>query len=95
MLLNNEWVIRDIKEEKCIETNENENMAKSMGCSKSSSEREVHSNADLGQRTRIISKKLPKFIPKGTAERTNEAQSNRRKEIIKIRVEGSQDGSEV
>ena len=51
MLLNNEWVINEIKEEikKFLETNENEftTNPKLMGHSKGNPEREVHSNTGL------------------------------------------------
>ena len=50
MLLNNEWVKNEIKEEikNFLETNENDsNNPKLMGHSKVSPEREVHSNTDL------------------------------------------------
>ena len=51
MLLNNEWVNNEIKEEikKFLDTNENEHttVPKPMGHSKHSPEREVHSNTGL------------------------------------------------
>ena len=40
-----------------------------MGCSKSSSKREVYSNTILPQETRYISNKQPNLTPKGTTER--------------------------
>ena len=40
-----------------------------MGCSKSSSKREVCSNIILFQETRKISNKQPNFIPKANRER--------------------------
>ena len=49
-LLNNQEITEEIKEEikKYLETNDNENtMTKPMGCSKSSSKREVYSNTIL------------------------------------------------
>ena len=56
MLLNNQEITEEIKEEirKYLETNDNENMMtqKPMGCSKSSSKREVYSNSILPQETR-------------------------------------------
>ena len=42
---------------------------KPMGCSKSSSKREVYSNTILPQETRNISNKQPNITPKGTRER--------------------------
>ena len=59
-----------------------------MGCSKSSSKREVYSNTILPQETRNISNKQPNLIPKATRERrTKKPKVSRRKEIIKIRAE--------
>ena len=54
MLLNNQEITEEIKDEikKYLETNENENDPKSMGCSKRSSKREVYSNTILPQETR-------------------------------------------
>ena len=59
-----------------------------MGCSKSSSKREVYSNTILPQETRNISNKQPKLTPKAIRERkTKKPKLSRRKEIIKIRSE--------
>ena len=61
-----------------------------MGCSKSSSKREVYSNAILPQETRNISNKQPNLTPKAIRERrrtTKAPNVSRRKEIIKIRSE--------
>ena len=41
-----------------------------MGCSKSSSKREVYSNTILPQETRKTSNRHPNFIPKPTGKRT-------------------------
>ena len=41
-----------------------------MGCSKSSSKREVYSNIILTQETRKTSNKQPNFTPKTTGKRT-------------------------
>ena len=41
-----------------------------MGCSKSSSKREVYSNMSLPQKTRETSNKQPNLTPKATRERT-------------------------
>ena len=47
-----------------------------MGCNKSHSKGEVHSNKCLPQETRKVSDKEPNFISKGTIRRrTNESQS--------------------
>ena len=91
MLLKNQWVNNEISEDsrKYLETNENENnLTKSMGCSKSSSKREVHSNTRLPQETRKISNKQPNLLSKIIRKRrTKKTQSRRRKEMIKIREE--------
>ena len=59
-----------------------------MGCSKSSSKRKVYSNTSLPQEKRKISNEQSNLTPKGTRERrTNKTQSQRKKEIIKIRAE--------
>ena len=58
-----------------------------MGCSKSSSKREVYSNRSLPQETRK-NLKQSNLTPKGTRERrTNKPKVSRRKEIVKIRAE--------
>ena len=55
--------------------NKNNNL-ESMGCSKSSSKREVYSNTNLPQETRKISNKQPNITPKGTRKRrTNKTQN--------------------
>ena len=60
-----------------------------MGCSKSSSEREVDSDTILPQETRETSKRQPNFTTKTTGKRrrTKKPKISRRKEIIKIRAE--------
>ena len=80
MLLNNQEITEEIKEEikKYLETNDNEKHddPKPMGCSKSSSKREVYSNTILPQETRKISNKISNLTSKGTRERrTNKTQS--------------------
>ena len=57
-----------------------------MGCSKSSSKREVYSYTSLPQETRKISNKQSNLTPKGKEEQTKPKVS-RRKKIIKIRAE--------
>ena len=61
-----------------------------MGCSKSSSKREVFSNTILPQITRKTSNRQPNFTPKTTGKRrtttTKKLQISRQKEI-KIRAE--------
>ena len=52
------------------------NNPKPMGCSKSSSKREVYSNSISSQETRKISNKQSNLTPKATRERrTNKTQS--------------------
>ena len=59
-----------------------------MGCSKSSSKREVYNNTVLHQETRKISNKQPTLTPKAIRERrTKNPKVRRQKEIIKIRSE--------
>ena len=59
-----------------------------MGCTKSSFQREVCSNSSFPQEIRKISHKQPNCTPKGTRKRrTNNAQSQYKGEITKIREE--------
>ena len=59
-----------------------------MGCSKSSSQREVRSNTILPQETRNISNKQPNLTPKAIRERRRKKPKvSGRKEIIKITSE--------
>ena len=59
-----------------------------MGCSKSSSKREVYSNTILPQETRKTLSRQPNFAPKTTGKRrTKKLKVSRRKEIIKIKAE--------
>ena len=59
-----------------------------MGCSKSSSKKEVYSNAILPQETRKTSNRQPNFTPKTIGKRrAKPPKISRRKEIIKIRAE--------
>ena len=59
-----------------------------MGCSKSSSKREVYSNTILPQETRKTWNRQPNFMPKTTGRiRTKEPKMSRRREIIKFRAE--------
>ena len=72
-LLNTQEITEEIKEEikKYLEINDNKNITtqKPMGCSKSSSKREVYSNTFLPQETRNISNKQPNLTPKAIKER--------------------------
>ena len=59
-----------------------------MGCSKSSSKREVYSNKILPQETRKTLNRQPNFAPKTTKKiRTKPPKVSIRKEIIKSRAE--------
>ena len=59
-----------------------------MGCSKSSSKREVYSNSVPPQETRKTSNRQPNFTPKTIEKRrTKNPKISRRKEIIKIQAE--------
>ena len=60
---------------------------KSMGCSKSSSKREVYSNTSLPQETRKISNNLTLHVKELEKEQQTKPQVHRRKEIVKIRAE--------
>ena len=53
---------------------------KPMGCSKSSSKREVYSNTILPQETRNISNKQPKLTPKAIRERRTKKPQSQQKE---------------
>ena len=53
---------------------------KPMGCSKSSSKREVYSNTILPQEIRNISNKQPNFTPKATRERRTKKTLSQQKE---------------
>ena len=80
MLLNNQWITEEIKEKikNYLETDDNKNTMtqKPMGCSKSSSKREIYSNTISPQETRKISNKQPNLTPKATRERrTNKTHS--------------------
>ena len=73
MFLNNQQVTEEIKREIKISRNKwqwkHDNL-KPMGCSKSSSKREVYSNTILLQETRKTSNRQPNFTPKITGKRT-------------------------
>ena len=82
MLLKNQWVNEEIKEEirKYLLTSENKNnFPKSMGLSKSCSKREVYSNTGLHQETKKASNKQPNLPSKGIRKRiTNKAQTQQK-----------------
>ena len=58
-----------------------------MGCSKSSSKREVYSNIILPQKTRKISNNLNLYLKQLEKEEQRNPKVSRRKDIIKIRSE--------
>ena len=79
MLLNNQWIIEEIKEEikkaPRDKGKQKHSHPKPMGHSKSSSKREVYSNTILPQQTIKVSNKWPNLTPKATRERrTNKTQ---------------------
>ena len=49
-----------------------------MGCSKTSSKKEVYNNTGLAQATRKLSNKQPNLPPKTNGKRTNKAQSQQK-----------------
>ena len=71
MPLNSEWVDQDTK--KYMGTNENENSPNSLGYSKKSSRREIHSNTRLSEE-----KYQPNFTPKEASKRTKPKASRRK-----------------
>ena len=92
MLLNNEWVNNEIKEEikKFLDTNENEHTAapKPMGQSKHSPEREFHSNTGLPKKIQIFQiNNLTQHLQKLQEQQQIKPRASRRKEITKIRAE--------
>ena len=92
ILLRNQQVTDEIKREikKFLETNDNENTTtqKPMGCSKSSSKRDVYSKTILPQETRKTSNRQANFRHKTTRKRrTKNPKISRRKEIITIQAE--------
>ena len=79
MLLNNQDITEETKEEIKIPRDKwqwKHDDPKPMGCSKSSSKRDVYSYTSLPKETRKISNKQSNVTPKGTRERrTNKTQS--------------------
>ena len=78
MLLNNQEITEEIRENQQIPKNKwqwKHDDPKPMGCSKSSSKRDVYSNTILPQGTRKIWNKQPNLTPKATGKRkTNKIQ---------------------
>ena len=72
-LLNNQEITEEIKEEiKKLPRDkwqQKHDHPKPMGCSKSSSKKEVYSNTSLPQETKKISNKQSNLTPRGTRER--------------------------
>ena len=64
--------------------------SKPMGCSKSSSKREVYSNTILSHKTRKTLNSLTLHLKQLEKEKQNKPKISRRKEIIKFRVEISE-----
>ena len=89
MLLNNEWVNNEIKEEikRYLETNENGNTTtQSLWDSESSPKMEMCSITGLSQ-TRIRSNNLTLHLKEFEKEQQTNPITSRRKKIIKIRAE--------
>ena len=90
--LNNQWVTEEIEGNKKISRNKwqgKHDNSKPMGCSKSSSKREVYSNTILPQETIKTMNRQPNFTPKTTGKKEEQKlpKISRRKEIIKIWAE--------
>ena len=91
--LNNQQVPEEIKREiKKISRNKwqwKHDNSNPMGCSKSSSKREVYSNTILPQGTRKMSNRKSNFTPKTTGKRSTKKKKkiSRRKEILKFQAE--------
>ena len=87
MVLNNQWVTENIKEEikKYRETNENKHInPKSAGCSKNSSKREVYSDKSLPQEVRKVLNNLTWL--KGMRKKQAKPSVTKWKKVIMIRV---------
>ena len=80
MLLNNQWIIEEIKEEikKNLEANDNKDTAiqNLWDAEKAVLREKFYTTTSLHQETRKISNKQPNFTPKATRERrTDKTQS--------------------
>ena len=87
MFLNNKQVTEAIKSKikKCSRNKwQWKHNSKPMGCTKSSSKREVYSNTILPQETRKTSNRQLNFTHKTTGKRRTKNKISRRKKIIKI-----------
>ena len=80
MFLNNQQVTEEIKKgNQKISRNKwqrKHDNSKPMGCSKSSSKREVYNNTILPQETRNTSNRQPNFTPKTTGKRRTTTKKN-------------------
>ena len=82
MFLNNQQVTEEIKRNQKISRNKwqwKRDNSKPMGCSKSSSKREVYSNTTLPQETRKTSNRQPNFTCRTTGKRRIKYSISRRK----------------
>ena len=88
MLLNNEWVNSEIKEEikKILETNENEHTIVQNLC-EGSLEREVHSDAGIKKTETFQINSLNLHLQELEEQQQTKPRESRRKEKIKIRAE--------
>ena len=79
ILLNNQWLKEEIKQEikNYLEGKKTHNFVKFIGCSKSSSKREVHSHIGIPQEARKFPNKQSNFIPKEILKSTR-SKINRR-----------------
>ena len=90
VLLNNEWVKNEIREEikKLLEANENEltTIQNLRGNSKGSPEREVHSNTGIPKKNRNISKNnLTLHLQELKEQQQRQPRASTRKEIATIK----------
>ena len=77
MFLNNQQVTEEIKMEKKFRNKwQWKHNSKPMGCTKSSSKREVYSNTILPEETRKTSNRQPNFTPKATGKRRTKPPQN-------------------
>ena len=98
MLLNNQWITEEIREEikNYLEIND-KNMtilSKHMGYRKRNSRREVYNNTILLQETRKISNKWSNLACKAVRERGTNKSWSYKEEIINIKTEINERGKE-
>ena len=89
MVLNNQWINDQIKTEirQCMGTNDNNNnMAKSVGCSEGRAKREIYCNTGLPHERRTIPYEQSKFTINKTRKGRMRPKVSRRRDIIKIRA---------